>query len=377
MKTSLLRRTLLAVGAGIIGIGIFFFLKSAPQGLSDVAVKAVPVTVAPVVARDVPLEIQSLGTVIPFQSVAIKSRIESQIVAVNFKDGDEVKKGDLLFVLDDRAIKAQLEKVKAELVRDQAQLEDLKLQYERNKSLTEGRAISKQVVESSKFAVQAQAALVAADLAAVDNLSIQLGYTQIVAPIDGRTGTITSTVGNNVKINDVPLVTINQIQPILVQSSLPQNSFDDVRRAMNAGAVVVAAKIGSSPAVVEGTLAYIDNTIDKGTGTFVARSMFSNADQSLWPGMLVSVMLTVGSEENAIVIPEVAVQNSYSGDFVFVIAQDKAQKRAIKVQRNFQGMAIISDGIKVGETVATDGMLSLSDGAAVSVRATGEVKTTH
>ncbi len=339
--------------------------------------KAVPVTVAPVVARDVPLEIQSLGTVIPFQSVAIKSRIESQIVAVNFKDGDEVKKGDLLFVLDDRAIKAQLEKVKAELVRDQAQLEDLKLQYERNKSLTEGRAISKQVVESSKFAVQAQAALVTADLAAVDNLSVQLGYTQIVAPIDGRTGTITSTVGNNVKVNDVPLVTINQIQPILVQSSLPQNSFDDVRRAMNAGAVVVAAKIGSSPAVVEGTLAYIDNTIDKGTGTFVARSLFSNADQSLWPGMLVSVMLTVGSEENAIVIPEVAVQNSYSGDFVFVIAQDKAQKRAIKVQRNFQGMAIISDGIKVGETVATDGMLSLSDGAAVSVRATGEVKTTR
>ena len=377
MKTSLLRCTLLAVGAGIIGIGIFFFLKSAPQGMSDVEVKAVPVTVAPVVARDVPLEIQSLGTVIPFQSVDIKSRIESQIVAVNFKDGDEVKKGDLLFVLDDLAIKAQLEKVKAELVRDQAQLEDLKLQYERNKSLTEGRAISKQVVESSKFAVQAQAALVTADLAAVDNLSVQLGYTQIVAPIDGRTGTITTTVGNNVKVNDVPLVTINQIQPVLVQSSLPQNSFDDVRRAMNAGAVVVAAKIGSSPAVAEGTLAYIDNTIDKGTGTFVARSKFSNADQSLWPGMLVSVMLTVGSEENAIVIPEVAVQNSYSGDFVFVIAQDKAQKRAIKVQRNFQGMAIISDGIKVGETVATDGMLSLSDGAAVSVRATEEVKTTR
>jgi multidrug efflux system membrane fusion protein len=323
------------------------------------------------------VEIQSLGTVIPFQSVAIKSRIESQIVAVNFNDGDEVKRGDLLFVLDDRSIRAQLDKVKAELARDQAQLEDLKLQYERNKSLTEGRAISKQVVESSKFAVQAQAALVSADQAAVDNLSVQLGYTQIVAPIDGRTGTITSTVGNNVKVNDVPLVTINQIQPILVQSSLPQNSFDDVRRAMNAGEVVVAAKIGSSPAVAAGTLAYIDNTIDKGTGTFVARSQFGNTDQALWPGMLVSVILTVGSEQNALVIPEVAVQNSYNGDFVFVIAQDKAQKRAIKVRRNVQGMAIISDGIKVGETVATDGMLSLSDGAAVSVRATEEVKTTR
>ncbi len=246
MKPRLLRRILLVICAGIVSIGAFFIFKPAPQSLSGAQMSAVPVTVAPVVAQDVPLEIQAVGTVIPFQTVAIKSRIESQIVEVKFQDGDQVKKGDLLFVLDDRTIRAQFEKARAELVRDKAQLEDLKLQYERNKSLTEGRAISKQVVESSRFAVEAQAALVNADLAAVDNLSVQLGYTQIVAPIDGRTGTITSTVGNNVKVNDVPLVTINQVQPILVQTSLPQNNFDSVRRAMNAGAVVVAAKIENS-----------------------------------------------------------------------------------------------------------------------------------
>jgi len=371
MNTSLLRRILLVLCAGIVSIGIFVLFKPAPQSLSRAEAPAVPVTVASVVVQDVPLEIQAVGTVIPFQTVAIKSRIESQIEAVKFQDGDEVKQGDLLFVLDDRTIRAQLEKAKAELVRDKATLEDLKLQYQRNQSLTEGRAISKQVVESSKFAVEAQAALVNADLAAVDNLSVQLGYTQIVAPIDGRTGTITSTIGNNVKVNDVPLVTINQIQPILVQSSLPQNSFEAVRRAMQAGDVMVTAKIENSATIATGKLEYIDNTIDKATGTFVARSLFANADEALWPGMLVSVTLTIGQEESAIVIPEVAVQNSYSGEFVFVIVEEKAQKRAVTVQRNVNSMAIISDGLKVGEQVATDGMLSLSDGTAVSVRAAG------
>jgi membrane fusion protein, multidrug efflux system len=368
MKTSSLRRILLVICAGIASMGLFFLFKPAPKGLLGMEVSAVPVTVTSAVAQDVPLEIDAVGTVMPFQSVAIKSRIESQIVEVKFQDGDQVKKGDLLFVLDDRTIRAQLEKVKAELVRDKAHLEDLKLQYQRNQSLTEGRAISKQVVESSKFAVEAQAALVNADLAAVDNLSVQLEYTQIVAPIDGRTGTITSTVGNNVKVNDVPLVTINQIQPILVQSSLPQSSFDAVRRAMHEGVVPVSAKMDNSAQTIEGNLEYIDNTIDKGTGTFVARSLFANADESLWPGMLVSVTLTIGKEQNVIVIPEVAVQNSYSGDFVFVIVGGKAQKRIIKVERNFNGTAIISDGVKVGEQVTTDGMLSLSDGAAVNVR---------
>jgi membrane fusion protein, multidrug efflux system len=347
MKKSLRHGTLLAACVGMITVAAFFYFRSAPQVLSVAEVPAVPVSVAAVVTQDIPLQIQVVGTVIPFQSVAIKSRIESQIVEVKFHDGDEVKKGDLLFVLDDRTIKAQLEKAKAELVRDKAQLEDLKLQYQRNTSLIESKAISKQIVESSKFAVEAQAALVTADMAAADNLSAQLGYTQITAPIDGRTGTITSTIGNNVKVNDVPLVTINQIQPILVQSSLPQVNFDDVRRAMNAGAVVVAAKIAGSSAVVEGTLEYIDNTIDKGTGTFAARALFANVDEALWPGMLVSVTLTIGQEKEAIVIPEVAVQNSYGGDFVFVIAGEKAQKRAIKVKRYFEGMAIISDGIKV------------------------------
>jgi len=368
MKTSLLRRILLVLCAGIVSIGVFFFFKPAPQSLSGTEAPAVPITAAAVVAQDVPLEIQALGTVIPFQTVAIKSRIESQIVAVKFQDGDEVKQGDLLFLLDDRTIRAQLEKAKAELVRDKATLEDLKLQYQRNQSLTEGRAISKQVVESSKFAVEAQAALVNADLAAIDNLTVQLEYTQIVAPIDGRTGTITSTVGNNVNVNDVPLVTINQIQPILVQSSLPQNSFDAVRRAMQEGAVPVSAKMDNSAEIIKGTLEYIDNMIDKGTGTFVARARFANTDEALWPGMLVSVTLTIGQERNVMVIPEVAVQNSYSGEFVFVIANGKAQKRMVKVKRNFNGMAIISDGVRAGELVATDGMLSLSDGNAVSVR---------
>lgn len=368
MNKHLWRNTALASFAGATGIGLVLHLNPAGPAQSADAVPPVYVTTAPVVARDVPLNIQAVGTVMPFQSVAVKSRIESQIVDVKFRDGDAVTKGDLLFVLDDRAIRTQLDKARAELDRDKAYLEDLKLQYQRNTSLIAGKTISEQVLEASKFAVEAQTALVQADMAAVESLVVQLSYTQIIAPIDGRTGTIAGTVGNNVKVNDVPLVTINQIQPILVQSSLPQNTFDSVRQAMNAGRVAVTAKTQSSEVVVEGELEYIDNIIDRGTGTYVARALFVNADEALWPGMLASVTLTIGQDEDAIVIPEVAVQNSYGGDFVFVIDGDKARKREVVVRRNSDGLALISEGLEAGEQVVTDGMLSLSDDSTVSIR---------
>jgi multidrug efflux system membrane fusion protein len=371
MTKNLWRRILVALVVVVICTGVYFQLKPTSRNHSDTAPPGVLVSIAPVIAQDVPLQIQVVGTVTPFQSVAIKSRIESQIMEVKFHDGDVVKQGDLLFVLDDRTIKAQLDQAKAQLVRDKAQLEDLKVQYQRNSSMTEGWAVSKAVVESSKFAVEAQTALVAANTAAVDNLNVQLGYTHIVAPISGRTGTIAVTVGNNVKVNDVPLVTINQIQPILVQSSLPQGNFDAVSQAMRAGPLAVTAKSENGSTVVEGILEYLDNMIDKQSGTFVARARFANADEALWPGMLVSVTLTLGHTDNAIVIPEVAVQSSYNGDFVFVIAAGKAQKRPIKVARTFNKLAVISDGLKVGEQVATDGMLSLAEGSAVSLRKAG------
>jgi multidrug efflux system membrane fusion protein len=371
MNTHLWRNAALAFCAGALGIGLILHFNAAGPVHSADAAPPVYVTTAAAVARDVPLNIQAVGTVTPFQSVAVKSRVESQVVDVKFRDGDAVRKGDLLFVLDDRAIRTQLDKARAELDRDKAYLEDLKLQYQRNTSLVAGKTISEQVLEASKYAVQAQSALVQADMAAVESLVVQLSYTQITAPIDGRTGTIASTVGNNVKVNDVPLVTINQIQPILVQSSLPQNSFDSVRRAMQAGSVAVTAKIQASDVVAEGVLEYIDNMIDRGTGTYVARARFANADEALWPGMLASVTLTIGQDQNAIVIPEVAVQSSYSGDFVFVIVGDKAQKREVKVGRNIDGMALITTGLEVGEQVVTDGMLSLSEGSTVSVRPAG------
>lgn len=371
MNKRLWRSTALALCAGAISIAVFFQFKSSPQVLSADATPPVYITAAVAVAQDVPLQIQAVGTVMPYQSVAVQSRIESQVVEVKFRDGDAVRKGDLLFVLDDRAIRSQLDKAKAELVRDRASLEELRLQYQRNTSLIEGKTISQQVLEASKYAVEAQAALVQADLAVVQNLEVQLSYTRITAPIDGRTGTIASTVGNNVKVNDLPLVTINQIQPILVESSLPQNTFDSVRQAMNSGRVAVTAKIHNKEVVVEGALEYIDNIIDRGTGTYVARSLFANADEALWPGMLVSVTLTIGQEENAIVIPEVAVQNSYSGDFVFVVSGDTAKKRGVTVKRSVNDIAIISEGLDAGEQVVTDGMLSLSDGSTVNIRATG------
>ncbi|MBI1214989.1 MAG: efflux RND transporter periplasmic adaptor subunit [Alphaproteobacteria bacterium] len=328
----------------------------------------VPVTIAAAKRQDVPVTISSVGTVVPFQTVNIKSRLDSQIMAIRFHDGDEVKKGDVLFQLDDRALKAQLAQAQADLARDQAQLENLKWQLDRNKQLIGQKAISEQAFKSSKAAADAQAASVQADEAAISNLNVQIGYTTITAPIDGRTGTINVTLGNNVKANDTgALVTINQIRPILVQASLPQKTFTELRAAMQAGPVPVTARVKPDGEDVSGTLKYIDNMVDQGTGTYATRATFDNPDEKLWPGMLVPIVIRTGTDEHALVIPEVAVQSTAGRDFVFVIKNGKAERRPVTVTRIQGDIALVGGGLKAGEQVATDGMLLLTDGAAVSV----------
>ncbi len=315
----------------------------------------VPVSVAAVKLQDVPLTLHDVGTVVTYQSVAIRSRLDSQITQVNFHDGDYVQKGQLLFVLDERQLKA-------DRARDAAQLENLRRQFIRAKELAAKGYVAQADLDAAKAAYESQQAAVA-------SLQTQLEYARILAPISGRTGTIGITVGNTVKNNDAPLVTINQVKPIRVQVSLPQHNLQAVRDAMARGKVTVEAlPEGSTAGPARGTLEYIDNAVDQSTGTFAARASFPNDDEKLWPGMFVTFALMLGDEKGVLTVPEIAVQHGQDGDYAFVLAGGKAAKRTIKVERIENGTAIVASGLKAGEQVAIDGMMMLADGAAVSVK---------
>ena len=326
------------------------------------------ISIAPVVQKNVPLELSAVGSVVPYQSVTIHSRLDTQIIDVKFHSGDYVNQGDLLFQLDDRTIRAQIQEQQSNLARDRAQEENLKLQYDRRKKLVGRGYETPENLEIAKAAYEAQAATASATAAALQNLQVQLEYTKITAPISGRTGTVSLTAGNTVKANDLPLVVINQVKPIWVQFSLPQRSLDKVRQAKAEGPVAATAQHENGK-LVAGKLDYIDNTVDTTTGTFAVRTLFDNEDESLWPGMFVNSTLKVGEEKDALTVPEVAIQHGPDGDYVFVIDQGKAHHRAVKVALIQKGEVIIGEGLKAGEQVATDGMMRIEDGGDIEVAA--------
>lgn len=354
---------------GIFVTGLWLVPVSAQDIPPRASVPAVPVKLETVIRKDVPVTIKAVGNVVPMQSVAVKSRIDSQIMEVKFNDGDNVKKGDVLFVLDDRALKSQMNQIQANIQRDRAQLKNLKQQYDRALKLSGQGYATDATRDDAKAAYDAGKAVVSANEAALDNIKVQLGYTIITAPIDGRTGTINFTLGNIVKANDAQaLVTINQIQPVQVQSSLPQGVFDSVRNAMKENHVTVHAVRSDNKSPIEGKLQYIDNAIDQTTGTFAVRSVFLNEDEALWPGMLVNLSIVLSESKGALIVPDVAIQQSAAGDFVFIVKDGKAAKTPVKVARIENNLALISEGLSEGDQVVTDGHLSVKDGSMVSAK---------
>lgn len=361
-KTVISLLVLAAIGA----IGWHFYSAHQDQGKTGDH-GPVLIKVAAVVRKDIPFELNAVGTMVPYQTVGVRSRLDSQIDKVMFHGGDEVKEGDLLFQLDDRTLKTQLAEAQANVARDKAQEENLRIQYERVASLNKKGFDTESNVDQAKAAWQAQSATAAASDAALQNLQVQLQYTQIRAPISGRAGSVTVTAGNTVKANDTsPIVTINQIRPIWAQVSLPQDQIGSLRDAMAKGDLPATAKHdGSKP--VTGKLDYLENTIDETTGTIAARVLFDNADEALWPGMFADVTLTIGVEKQAVVVPEVAIQHGPDGDFVFGIQDNAAARVMVKVERMANGFAVIKSGIDSGAQVAVDGMMKLEDKTPVKI----------
>jgi membrane fusion protein, multidrug efflux system len=332
---------------------------------------AVPVLVAPVERQTVPIRLEAIGAAQPMATVGVKSRLDAQIAEVRVRDGQYVKAGDVLFKLDSRAAEAQLHQSEAQLARDKANLAFAQQQVRRFTPLEQKSFVSREQLDQAMSNQAAQEAAVQSDLAAIENAKVLLSYYTITTPIDGRLGMVTQKIGNNVKANDVPFLSINQVKPIYVIFSLAERELPGIRAAMAAGTVPVAAlPAGDKGAPAKGRLAFFENTVDAATGTIAMRAVFDNEDERLWPGEFVNVTVTLGSDAEALTVPQGAVQIGQASPFLFVVKEDNTvEARKIEPGRTVDGRTVIAAGVAAGERIVVDGQLRLSNGSRVEIRA--------
>jgi multidrug efflux system membrane fusion protein len=333
-------------------------------------VSAVPVLAATVEQKDMPVQLQAIGSVEAYSNVSVKTQITGELTGVYFEEGQDVRRGDLLFTLDKRPFEAELKKQEADLERDVAQAKLAHLDAERSVGLYKEGVASKQQYDQAQANADALDAAVQADKAAVENARVQLVYCSIYSPINGRTGTLMIHQGNMIKANDTPfLVNISQVEPIRVAFAVPEQYLAEIKRFFAAGSLPVQAAIQGDSRPAIGKLSFIDNAVDSTTGTIKLKGEFANTDRRLWPGQFVNVTLVLHTQPNALVVPTQAVQNGQDGQFVFVIKRDMTvEARRITVNRTTSGQAIVDTGLVAGERVVTDGQLRLVPGAKVSIK---------
>jgi membrane fusion protein, multidrug efflux system len=327
-------------------------------------VAAVPVVVATAEQKSMPVEVTGIGSVEPFNTVGIKPMVSGEIKSVNFKEGQDVSKGQLLFAIDRAPMDAALHRAQATLARDEANAANDRAQAARYESLFKAGVVSKEQTDQMMTAADASAALVKADKAAVDDARVQLQYATLYSPISGRTGSLMVRLGNVIKANpDNPIVTINQIAPIYVTFTIPEQYLSEVKRYMAQHSLTVRAAIPNDPKPAIGHLTFIDNAVDTQTGTIKMKGTFENSDHRLWPGQFVNVTLTLATQPNAITVPQEALQTGQQGQFVYVVRPDNtAEFRPVTVARTVEGRAVIASGVQAGDRVVTDGQLRIRPG---------------
>jgi len=372
-KLQITRKTYLIVAAcaALILAGLWWTFGSSGTQTAQQKKKgpaAVSVIAGKAVRKDVPFRVESLGTVQPLMTVAIRSRVDSQIVKVHFEDGAKVNEGDLLFTLDARAVDAQILQAQATLARDQAQLEKAIRDLERIGGLAQKGTLSVVAEADAKTNVDVLKATVAQDEANLQNLRVQRTYYDIKAPVSGRLGVANLRQGSFVRSIDTtnPLVIINQIAPIYVAFGVPERFIPELRAAGDRATVQVSFQ--NELTLGDGKVAFIENTVDPQTGTILVRGVFPNTDEKLWPGTLASVRVTLRTDSNLVVIPTEAVQSGQKGNFVFAVENNVARVKVVKVARSADGQSVISEGLSGDETVVTDGQLSLRDGSRVDIK---------
>jgi len=334
------------------------------------APKAVPVTMGSAVRKSIPVQARAIGTVEAYATVSVKTMVGGQILKVGFSEGQDVRRGDLLFEIDSAPYDAALKMAEGARARDVALKDNAEKEVLRYATLVEKNLVPRQQYDQIASSAAALAATVQADTAAVENARVQLAYCFIRSPIDGRTGSLLVQRGNVVKANDATLVTINQIVPIRVSFSIPEQYLADVRKYKAAGTLKVeAAPQDGKEGTVAGTLSFIGNAVDPATGTIQLKGTFQNTDRRLWPGQFANVVLTLTVRPDAVVVPSQAIQTGQQGQYVFVVRPDSTvEARPVTAGESFAGETVIAKGILAGEKVVTDGQLRLVPGAKVEAR---------
>ncbi|MBN2360802.1 MAG: efflux RND transporter periplasmic adaptor subunit [Deltaproteobacteria bacterium] len=332
----------------------------------------VPVVVGRAVRQPIPIELRAVGSVEALATVSVRARVSGEIKRVHFKEGSEVKQGALLFTIDPRPFQVALAEAEARLARDRVLLEQAKTELQRYADLVKQEYVTRQQFDQAQANVAALTASVQVDTAAVDNAELQLDYASIKAPISGRTGSLLVNAGNIVGPADAkPLVVILQTRPVYVQFTVPGRQLADIRAAVAEHKLQVAVRPSGQAATAPllGQLEFVDNAVDRASGSIALKAQFDNADGALWPGQFVDVVLALGEQTDAVVVPTAAVQTGQQGSFVYVVsAGQTAQLRPVTVGRSVDGLTAIERGIEPDETVVVDGQLRLIPGALIAVK---------
>ena len=356
-----------------IVVTVFFFACSKKSGPPPKP--PVPVTAGTVIQKTVPVQVRAIGNVETYSTISVKSQIDGQLIRVHFKEGQDVKKGDILFTIDPRPYEAALKQAEANLAKDSAQLENARVEVSRYVELVKKGYVAQEQYDQIRTNAAALEATVNAEKALVENARLQLRYCFIYSPITGRTGNLMANQGNLIKANaDNPMVTINQIQPIYVTFSVPEQYLSEIKKYMAGSKVKVEVYVTrDEDHPEEGVLTFIDNAVDMTTGTIKLKGTFANKEKRLWPGQFVNLILTLTTQPNAVVVPSQAIQTGQIGDYVFVIKSDlTVESRPVIIARTLDGETVVEKGLQPGDKVVTDGQLRLIPGAKVEIKTSGK-----
>lgn len=361
--------------AAVLVIALVLHLRAAPP--KKRAFPPVPVTVAAATVADVPLTLETVGSVVPTDSVAVHAQVTGQIVSIDFQQGQRVHAGQLLFAIDPRPYQAAYDQAKAQLARDTATAGQAAVESRRYAGLLKQGYVSREQAEQYAATASANAATLEADQAALENARVQLGYTRITSPIVGVAGVLQLTRGNLVRAGDTtPLVTVDRVAPIYVAFAVPENQVDALRRYAQGGALAVTALPAGASAPAQGTLSFLDNAVDPANGTLKARATFANRDGGLVPGEFVDVTVAL-AQEHALTVPVEAIVTGQEGASVFVVQPDgTARLVPVKLERTTATLAVISSGLSPGAEVVTRGQVALHPGAKVAVETPGTASGT-
>ena len=347
-----------------------FATGCAKQQAAPAARPAATVTVAKVVQKTMPVEVTAVGSVEAISTIQIRAQVAGEVKEIRFREGDFVTKGQVLLTIDPRPYEAALAQAKATLARDKATGAYNRAQAQRYKTLFDQGVVPAEQVDSVTSSADASDAIVNADEAAVKTAELNLEYCTITSPIDGRTGTIMVKQGNLVRVADVPIVIINQVNPIYVNFTVPQQYWPDIKENVDRRALHVRVTIPQdSGQPLAGTLTFVDNIVDSTTGSIHLRGTFDNARNRLWPGLYVSVLLTLSEQPNATVVPAHSIVTTQQGSYVYVVKTDNTvEQRTVIPNRTVENETVVDKGLRSGEVIVTDGQINLLPGAKIEVK---------